>query len=282
MDTTPGHDSRRRALALDLDGTLLESDGAVAPHVQERLRELSETGIRIVLVSGRMQPAVEPVWRQLGLDTPIVSYNGCRIARPGETPLRLTLLPPDVARTAVDFCRGRGIHVNLYHDDRLYVYEANATAREYAAYYGVPLHLVGSDGADPVRATTKVLAITTESRLPEAFREIASAVGERADLTTSSRRFVEILPKGVNKGAALAVLAGELGIPLPEWVAAGDGRNDAEMLRRAGLGVAIQGSDPAALTAADLLVPPLGAGGVETLLARAFPSGTREIPSGER
>jgi hypothetical protein len=271
-----------RALALDLDGTLLEPDGTLAPHVAERLGALAAGGVRIVLVSGRMQPAVEPAWRELRLDTPIVSYNGCRIARPGEPPLQLTLLPETVAREAVAVCHACGIHVNLYHDDRLYVFDESDIARDYAAYYDVPLHVVGSDGADPVRATTKVLAITTEARLPEAFGDLSAALGGKADLTTSSRRYVEILPRGVNKGAALATLAGAFGIPLAEWVAVGDGRNDAEMIAAAGTGVAIRGSDPAALEAADLVVDPLGAGGVEALLAEVFPARLREAASGER
>ena len=81
-----------RMVALDLDGTLLNSNHVVTDRNCIALRDLSKEGVIVVLVSGRMHQSILPISDQIGLENPIISYNGgmvkhaklgkCSITRP--------------------------------------------------------------------------------------------------------------------------------------------------------------------------------------------------------
>jgi hydroxymethylpyrimidine pyrophosphatase-like HAD family hydrolase len=79
---------------------------------------------------------------------------------------------------------------------------------------------------------------------------------------------VEGLPRGLNKSVGLAWLAEHLGIARDEVLAVGDNDNDVEMLRWAGVGVAMGNSSPAALAAADWVAPDVSADGAAIALER--------------
>jgi Cof subfamily protein (haloacid dehalogenase superfamily) len=256
-------------LALDLDGTLLSPDGTLDERMAGGLRKLRDRSIQILLVSGRMEAAVLRFWRQIGLHTPIISYNGARIAVPGQPPLQEDRLPPPLCKQVIRYCRDRGLHLNLYLDDRLYVLADSPLARWYAGHYGVPLHLLDVDRAesDPPASTKLLVMVEEETALAPTFQALRAAFGRDANLTTSSRRFIEILPPGVDKGAALRRVADHLGVPPHAWVAVGDGMNDLEMIQAAGLGVAIETGEARLQALARLVIPPLPAGGLERLLA---------------
>ena len=76
-------------------------------------------------------------------------------------------------------------------------------------------------------------------------------VPDGVELTSSGYGLVEVTGDGVHKAHALAVLCRRLGIDAGEVVALGDNRNDSEMLRWAGRGVAMGNAVPAAVVAAD-------------------------------
>ena len=65
-----------RLAAFDLDGTLLNSDHNLSAENCEALRQLDANGILVVLVSGRMHRSIQPISDQIGLENPIISYNG--------------------------------------------------------------------------------------------------------------------------------------------------------------------------------------------------------------
>ncbi len=259
-----------QALALDLDGTLLNEAGELEAHLVEALQRASQNGVAVFLASGRMLPAVLPHWRRLGLNTPVISYNGAQIGVPGEPPVYAARLSASLATAAVRYCRKRGLHLNAYCEDRLYVFEDSPVARWYADNFGVPFEVL-KDAADwPGGDPTKLLVIVEEEQVESVFAELSAAFSAQATLTISNRRFVEILPPGADKGAAIRRLAESRGIPLERWVAVGDGLNDREMIRAAGLGVAVEHADAALRAAAGRIVPALPLGGLEILLREAF------------
>jgi Cof subfamily protein (haloacid dehalogenase superfamily) len=263
------------ALALDLDGTLLNAAGELEPLVVSQVKNLSQRGVPVFLVSGRMQPAIDNIWRQLQLLTHIVSYNGARIALPGQLPIYDQFLPDDLAEQALAFCQQAGFHLNIYADDMLYVSGMNRSARWYSEHFGIELHPLPPDGLARIPPRTKLLTIVEEGELDDTYAALAKEFGQVARIVTSSRRFVEILPLNASKANALRVLADKYSIPLEKWIAVGDGMNDLDMIHAAGLGVAVENGDEKVKLEADLVVPPLPEGGLGVLMEKFFSSPQR-------
>ena len=103
-----------RLAALDLDGTLLNDDHIVTDRNCRALQKLSAQGVVVVLVSGRMHRSILPFSNQIGLENPIISYNGGMVkhAKTGEV-LHHTPIPARIAAELVEVCDQRGVHLNF-------------------------------------------------------------------------------------------------------------------------------------------------------------------------
>jgi hydroxymethylpyrimidine pyrophosphatase-like HAD family hydrolase len=87
----------------------------------------------------------------------------------------------------------------------------------------------------------------------------------RLNIATSTPTYLEFTSVESDKAKALAFLCGRLGITQEQTIAVGDGRNDATMIAWAGLGVAVEGSPPEVIAAADRTIPGPGRGGIQQL-----------------
>lgn len=261
---------RYTSLALDLDGTVLNEVGEIEDHVVSALRCAVEAGVNVYLVSGRMHPAILPFWEKIGLDTPIVSYNGAKIHKPGEAPLYEKKLSAELAAEAFEFCREHDLFVNAYFEDKLYVLRDNDYGRWYSEHFRVKYNIL-DEKKWPAETPVKLLVIVRDlQELEEVYPVLEERFGGRTAMTSSSDRFAELLPVGVNKAAGLATLAELSGQPLENWVAAGDGMNDLEMLLECGVGLAVENGSKGLLERVPLRVAPLYKGGVEHILGEYF------------
>lgn len=259
-----------QALALDLDGTLLNEEGALEDHVVAALRRAMAEGVQVFLVSGRMIPSILPFWQQIGLETPITGYNGAKVQKPGEAALCDHRLAPDYVRRVIAYCRSHQLSLNAYFEDKLYLLKDNQFGRWYCDYFRIPCHVL-DEQEWPGESPSKLLVILADAdKVREKFSEMAKAFAPGAFLTTSSGRFVEFLPEGVNKATAVALLAEKTGIPLSQWVAAGDGMNDVEMLQECGVGLVVENAPADVKALISRQIPPLPRGGLEKLLSDFF------------
>src|ERR687885_1463042 len=98
-----------RLLALDLDGTLLNSRGELSERNLEAINRARATGVRVALVTGRRFRDVRPLALELGLDVPVISHNGAltKHARTLET-VAAVLLPLEAARATLRVARAHG------------------------------------------------------------------------------------------------------------------------------------------------------------------------------
>jgi hypothetical protein len=97
---------------------------------------------------------------------------------------------------------------------------------------------------------------------------IAALLGDRAYVTRSLPEFVEVMNANVDKGKALAIAAGYLGIEMEHVLAIGDSWNDAPLLRAAGFGVAMGSAPPELRAAADAIVADVANDGVAEAIER--------------
>lgn len=245
-------------MACDLDGTLLGPAGSADGSVREGLAALRAAGVPVVVCTGRMVRSARRQLAELGLsEGPVVCYGGALVADLAEgTWLRHEPVGAEDAAALVRFARRRGLHVNAYVDDQLYVEQADRWTEWTTAYARVTAALV--DDLLPVvaRGPTKLVIATDPDDAGRVAAEVSARFAGRLRAATSLPHFVEVNAAGVNKAAALDRLCAELLAARRErTVACGDGRNDADMLEWAGFAVAVEEGAGELRAAADAVVP---------------------------
>jgi Cof subfamily protein (haloacid dehalogenase superfamily) len=257
-------------LAIDLDGTLVEPRKPVRPAVIAAVKRAQAAGVRVTIVTGRMYVGAKPFADELGLDGPIVLYQGAVLAdaKTGRFEREVSL-PNAVATRIYHAAKANGLHVQFYRDDRFYVENDNAYAQLYARTSGTKPVVVASLLEEFAgRDSTKVNVVTDAARTPEVFALMERTCGPDAYVTRSNPEFVEMLSPDVDKGVALRLVAEHFGVPMARVAAIGDSYNDLPLLRAAGFSIAM-GSSPEELKAvADAVVADVEHDGVVEAIER--------------
>lgn len=261
-----------RLCAIDLDDTLLGPDHKISPANAAAIRATVERGVIVVLASGRMHAATVKYAVELGLDTPIISYNGALVRMPdsGETLLEESV-PPPLADTVLDYCAARPLQLNYYWNDLLYSARDTQWLELYRSRTGSPT-VIERDlyTAFRSKSPTKLIIVDTPTTTDGLLPYFRGVFGSKLYVTKSNDEYLEFMPAAANKGAALAAVAAKYGVKQAETVAFGDSWNDIPMLTWAGLGIAVANAKSEARAAADRIVPAAGEDGVAAGLSQLF------------
>jgi Cof subfamily protein (haloacid dehalogenase superfamily) len=232
-------------------------------------------GVESVAVTGRPFPGALPWVRRMGLDQPLVCYQGAQVRSLDGDMLLDHGVPHEVAMEVVRFCRRRDLHVQAYRDDQLIVERDRPEAREYANHAGMEIHVVPDLDEAMTATTPKVVIVAAEETVEQLLPEVRRHWAGRLYAATSLPRYLEMTNPDADKRQALEFLCGRLGVSREETVAVGDGRNDQPMIEWAGLGYAVEGAPPEVVAAAGgRLVGPPGSGGVAELVDRLLAGST--------
>jgi Cof subfamily protein (haloacid dehalogenase superfamily) len=249
-----------RMIALDLDGTLLDSKSQVSEANRRAVAEAAGRGIEVVLVTGRRFDFARPIADQLSCDLDLISSNGAIIkSLDGQTQYR-RLLPAAIARgvlegtrrfrefTAVVFDRPKERQVimeRIHWDDPLRG-SYFRKSREFLSVVDPLESCVDSDGLqeDPIQVAfsgniqTMREVYSTLEKLPQADQfTLAFTEYDKRDLS-----ILDVLGRGVTKALALAEWSRKRGIRREEIMAVGDNWNDSEMLEFSGFPVVMGNS----------------------------------------
>lgn len=245
-----------RLLALDLDGTLLNSHGQISERNRQAIVAARELGVRVAVVTGRRFRDARPIALELGVDVPLISHNGALTRHTG-TLETITLLPLPVAAARKALAIGRAAGANpLLSDDQeglgVLVYDRlngdNPALMKYVAW---ARRIHGDDGA--VREVASLESYLDHDPVHLTFSGTCGALNKlheqlERELACEAKVFSTMYPKldfglldvlnpGASKGLGVAAAAGELGLAADEVMAIGDNFNDLAMLRYAGIGV---------------------------------------------
>ena len=255
-----------RAVAFDMDGTLLDHRGELFPQVIEGIHKIIASGIKVFLNTGRMLSISQTYWQKIGLDTPLACCNGGYVGFPGKEPFYQHLLNRETVDKVAFIASKFDYHINYYIDDVVYVTNENRYIKWYVDKFTPPYKVADQTTINSLPLPTKALAIFDEEDGEKVLPVLRSELAGLATVVESSTKYAEILPPGVDKSKALEYLANWSEIPVNQWVAVGDGMNDEEMLKIAGLGIGISGGDPRLEKISDFMVKPLWLGGMAELL----------------
>jgi hydroxymethylpyrimidine pyrophosphatase-like HAD family hydrolase len=194
-----------------------------------------------------------------------VCYQGAQVRTLDGGMLLDRGVPHDLAMEVIRYARERDLHVQAYRDDQLIVEHDRPEAHIYANHAGMEIHLVGDLDAAMGATTPKLVIVSTPETLESILPDTRNRWKGRLNVATSTPDYLEFTSVESDKASALRFMCDRLGIEQAETVAVGDGRNDASMIAWAGLGIAVEGSPPEVVTAADRTIPGPGHGGIQQL-----------------
>ncbi|NJD04051.1 MAG: HAD family phosphatase, partial [Ruminiclostridium sp.] len=241
-----------RFMAVDIDGTLLDSSGRLTEANKEAIRMAVWEGLIFTLSTGRPVQGVQSLINALQLDTPVITYNGAMVVmgKSREILYEQKLSAKD-AKNVIELGNQWGCMVAVWVENKLYVNELSEEAIRYSTIAGIaPEKIV--DMETLVRdGVTKVLWNDDPAVVGKYQEEIGSYLSGNVNYHTSRPMFLEFVDKKASKALAMEKIGEHFGIRREEMIAVGDGFNDLSMIEYAGLGVAMANAKEAIRQKAD-------------------------------
>ena len=271
-----------RLLAIDLDGTLVNDRLELDPRDVAAVKAATAAGVAVVLATGRMFKSSLRYAEPLGLNGPIINYQGAMVREiaSGEVWYRCELTIP-MQQRVLAFAEPRDWHANAYVDERVYTARPRPEADLYARIAMVPYEVVGPLSKWVRQDSTKMVLVDMDPEdVPARIAELSAWMGDVGRVTRSLDWFVEVVNPQVSKARALAMVADRLGVAQADVCAIGDNMNDEDMVSWAGLGVAM-GNAPAALkTVAKYVTASIDEAGVAQVIERFVIGKEEPFPRG--
>lgn len=258
-----------RLLALDIDGTLVNSAQELTDATRNAVRTAREAGIEVVLATGRRYSRALPLVEPLGLSVPVVTASGALIKDPADhATLFCAEFAPGVLPAALRQIDAAGYEAVLYADTFLAGFDYYCPRRpspqpeldEFLEYNAGCERLDADLMRQPPPGVFALFAMGSREEMRALDARLRDVLGE--ELMTHVLRspryqgfMCEIAPRAITKWSGVLRLAGQWGIPPAEICAVGDDVNDIPMIRASGLGVAMGNSADDVKAAADLVAP---------------------------
>lgn len=242
-----------KMIATDIDGTILKWGLDFTPAMRQCVKRLKEHGVKVVLVTGRMHCAALPVARELGLDTPIISYQGGLIKDFSGKTLYQRNLDSKYAKDIVLWGRKNNIHINLYIDDKLYVERDNDIVKQYTDGKFIDYKVINFDSL-AIENVNKILAIDLND--PDKVTGWVNELREKYPelyIVKSTPYFCEIGCSEAKKSLGVEFLCKMWGLDRSEVLTIGDQNNDIDLVKAGGIGVAMGNGTPELKQCADFI-----------------------------
>lgn len=260
-----------KAVALDLDGTLLNSDKKISDINREVLKELERQGVKIIIVTGRTYSAAKPYAEDLGAGGVVISYNGAKVVEYENDKVIFEMpLQGEYVKELIRIGRRTGVNLFLYQNNQWYVEDSSKPeVIDYArARNLIPVEkdFYNFDNYD----MTKTVFMGTPEVLDMVSQEVNKALGDRVYKAKSLDTLYEVLNKEVNKGLVLNKILKTYGISPEECAAFGDAVNDIEMLTSVKYGVAMGNASIEVKRSVDYITDTNDNNGVAKFLKKFF------------
>lgn len=232
-----------KLIALDMDGTLLNKNHKISKENKEAIKKAREKGTKVVLASGRPIDGLEKYLKELDLITEedyVMSFNGSLVqkVKSKEAIVKTALKGSDLLYL---YELSKELNVDIHGFSKLgcITPRMNPYSDIEGELNDIKVHLVDFDTINPKEDIIKVMMVDEPKKLDEAMRLLPEEVFEKYNVVKSAPYFLEFMNKETSKGTALKVLADELGLKKEEIIGVGDAGNDLDMIKYAGLGVAM-------------------------------------------
>ena len=252
-----------KLVALDLDGTLVNTEKKVPEGNYQVLKQCEKAGIQIVPATGRAVGGIPPMIRELPGANYAITTTGAVIADlknnriikncglSNEMVLRILNIAKKYHAASDPYVNGRGITepASIDHMDEFGLNPAmQQLVRDTRDVVPNVMEYMKTTGAD----AEKINIFMADLDEKEILRKELMAIPELS-ISSSMYNNLEVNAKGADKGSALLWLADYLGIAREETMSFGDGENDIPMIQAAGIGVAMENALDTVKAAADMI-----------------------------
>ena len=250
-----------KLIGIDIDGTLLNKKKELTPGTIEALQAAADQGIHVVISTGRLLSEFRDLVEQLPMMRYTVTCTGTQVIDlQTSRDIFRAGMPAEELQRIYHKLKGFDMMFQAFSDDDGAIHN-DAWVLENAHLYSPPVlarlmqstHIPEADFdgyIDSYTGMTNKIHIFFRS-VEEKDRAWKLVEDEPYALMASTHNDLELMPYGVDKGLGLQKLAAHLGLDISEVMAIGDGGNDVDMLKQAGLGVAMANACAEAKTAAD-------------------------------
>jgi Cof subfamily protein (haloacid dehalogenase superfamily) len=269
-----------KLLALNIEGTLLQSNGKLHRSTREAIDYVQQKGIYVTLVTSRSFPSAKKVAKALKINSYLVTHRGAFIGNTVKMPIFSKKLPETITYEIVRLLEGFSCQIRLLHEQFSLANKTKLnhnilaktvfTAGDPIFYSQQFVESVSDILLDDPASVPKIeVFFESKKDLEDAQQAIANMYSE-ADTVRLSDQRLDIVPAGISKLSGLLHIGNQLGVDLSEMVVIGDGIDDVDMVKAAGLGVAM-GNAPAELKlAADWLTRSNNENGVAYMVKEHF------------
>ena len=237
-----------KLIAVDIDDTLLNRKKVITDKTKKALIDAQKQGIKLAIASGRFPNGVMPFFKELEIDSYggyRMSFNGGAIYNSNGEAISKTYLDKNFIEPVYSIIRPTSAMVVVHKDGKMYA------DRKENPFSDMPQK--SNSGIIPEKVDDiakfvdfdlhKIVIVDENEKLKKLDKILQKNFSDELDIYFSADWYLEVMPKAVNKGIGLKIIADDLGISLSETIAFGDNFNDVSMIEMAGMGVAMGNAD---------------------------------------
>lgn len=252
-----------KLIAIDMDGTLLNSKHEVSEENKEALKDAMNKGVKIVISTGRIFVSARYYGRLLGISTPIIACNGAFIKGNinDEEILLHTPINKDDCKKIIDILEENDINYRYYDDENFYIRKVDFITDKYREW-NEKLELQDRIKFEVIKSPYEIINKNVDiykfvvmEEDDNKLNKIKNIIKENSEveIVSSWINSFDIMNMGVSKGKALEELCKKLNINRNEVIAIGDNENDLSMIKFAGVGVAMGNAEDVIKSQADVV-----------------------------
>lgn len=263
-----------RLMAFDMDDTLLSPAGVITERTMAALRRAMDAGVYVVLASGRMLEAMLPTAEHIGVNGPMVLYNGGMVYDTVHSrTVSRTEIPLDTARRILRMAEENGVYAQAYPGEGYFAHEYTRYTDMYEKHIKVKCNITGVPLSEWITTgQVKMLFIGEKEQSPERIAMFSEAFPDVAFMN-SKPHYIEVVAKTTDKAVALDAAARDLGLAPDECIAFGDGQNDVSMLNYVGAGYCMANASEGVKAKCRLFAPSNAEDGCAQVIERLLAEG---------